>query len=1096
MLPSCLTPQFLHTTAVSNVSATLGWTESGSATNWKLQCGTSADFTSGTYTEYTISNGTPSKEISSGLSAGQTYYARVRAECGGTDGTSDWSSTYTFKTLNQPSVAVVSCWCDDFEAQSTTWEFVDEVNGSQLTNHWMIGTGINNGGSKSLYITNDGTTYAYTNNSAAMVYAIKPFTFEAKQYTFTYDWKCNGESTYDYLRVALVPVNVMLAAATSVPSGFGTSALPAGWIAIDGGSKLNLASDWQTANSGNGYSYTFTAETAGTYYVVFAWRDDTSSGDNPAAVDNFKITSTCTAPTSLASSNVTKNSATLTWSQSGGITDWILSYSTTNDISTATSETISGTASHSLSGLANGTTYYVWVKAKCCDCINSDAVSTNFTTLCPVPTIVTTASNIGGNSADISWTPGGSETSWEYTDDNGANWYSIAGVTGTTTKTATISGLTSTTEYSIKVRAVCANCESNASEAVTFTTICPVPGNFTVSNITHNSVDLSWTASDEAGWEYSLNNGTWTEITGVTGTTTKTATITGLSSSTSYTIKIRANCSNGDSNATATSNFTTSCPVPTGLTVSNITARTAVLQWTAVAGDETGWEYRLNSGAWTALTDVTGTTDMTASIGNLTPSYDYSVQIRANCSNGNSDATVAVNFTTPVACPTPSDVAAPSQSITEKSARIVWTENGSAENWVVQYSLNSDLSGATSINVPDNTRVTINGLAVETTYYVRVKAVCGGIDGESGWSEIINFTTAPCPVPTDLEATNMTPTGTTLIWTGSGEDYVVMLNEAIENINFETGDLSQASFTNDATYPFTVVQIDDNFVVKSGNGGQGSQTSSLELSVNSTSTITISFRAKVSSESGWDKAYFSIDNNVQTDLDGISGDGEWIIYTYTLTAGSHTLLWYYTKDGSVDGGDDCFYVDDIIMFSDNWTENSVSGNSYDIDGLSLGVTYLAMVKYDCGNGIESDPSDILQFELESCPTPRNVTVTDINARDASVAWDGYGDSYVVMVNESLLNANFETGDLSQASFTNDATYPFEIVEKDGSFVAKSTCEGESSGISYIELAVNYNSPVTINVGTRLISTLTVMNRMALMEFRVQVRGRTIRMILL
>ena len=42
-----------------------------------------------------------------------------------------------------------------------------------------------------------------------------------------------------------------------------------------------------------------------------------------------------------------------------------------------------------------------------------------------------------------------------------------------------------------------------------------------------------------------------------------------------------------------------------------------------------------------------------------------------------------------------------------------------------------------------------------------------------------------------------------------------------------------------------------------------------------------------------------------------SGSVPWTLYTYPATAGTHTFQWSYTKDGSVDTGDDAAYVDFI-----------------------------------------------------------------------------------------------------------------------------------------------------------------------------------------
>ena len=161
------------------------------------------------------------------------------------------------------------------------------------------------------------------------------------------------------MRVALVPASVTLTAGTSTPSGFSSSALPSGWIALDGGSKLNQATAWQNKAA-------TVNVTAGNYYMVLAWRNDGSGGTNPpAAVDNVSITKvTCDQDvTDLAVSEITTTSATLSWN-GGEATQWQVAYSTASNFEGATEEIVSN-ASYDMSGLQSSSTYFVKVRAYC-----------------------------------------------------------------------------------------------------------------------------------------------------------------------------------------------------------------------------------------------------------------------------------------------------------------------------------------------------------------------------------------------------------------------------------------------------------------------------------------------------------------------------------------------------------------------------------------------------------------------------------------------------------------------------------------------------------------------------------------------------------
>ena len=300
--PSSVVPK-PNNLAASNITpeqATITWSSDQSA--WDISWSTDPDFDPASVS--TRANNVTEKTFTiTSLNQLTDYYVAVQNA-----GSNRWSQKLHFKTTSKPT-AVEDGWSDDFEGATCGWEL---FNG-ELTNKWTWGTATNNGGTHALYISNDGgTNNTYNTSSSTMVYAAKLLTFTEGTFDFSYDWRADGEGNHDYLRVALIPATVSLTAGTSVPEGLGTTTLPTGWIALDGGSKLNLVTAWQSKVA------TIDVATAGNYYLVFAWCNDGGVGNNPpAAIDNVSISKYPDKVTDLAVSDVTATTATVSWNGNG-----------------------------------------------------------------------------------------------------------------------------------------------------------------------------------------------------------------------------------------------------------------------------------------------------------------------------------------------------------------------------------------------------------------------------------------------------------------------------------------------------------------------------------------------------------------------------------------------------------------------------------------------------------------------------------------------------------------------------------------------------------------------------------------------------------
>ena len=363
-LPDCPNIQNLAVDSLSVDWAAISWSASDNASSWVVEYDT-VNFVPGSGLASSTENVSDASVMLTGLDTGYTYYVYVRANCG--NDTSAYAGITVTTLASVPGSVPYSC---DFEGGLTNgWDFVQ----TGQPNYWTVGTATNHGGSKSMYVTDNGTTNNYS-GSESYSYAIRTFNLtEAGEYAYSYDWKCNGESSFDFLRVAMVPVSTTITAGSycgfnngEAPSG----TVPTGGIALDGQGRLNLNSSWQTRTG------TFTITTPGSYNWVFLWRNDGSVYNQPpAAIDNISLVlNTCPSPYGLTADYISSDSIVISWHSVGDESSWLIS----NGV-----DTLDVTdSSYVFDNLTPSTVYNISVRALCDGGDTSMAVSIVASTAC------------------------------------------------------------------------------------------------------------------------------------------------------------------------------------------------------------------------------------------------------------------------------------------------------------------------------------------------------------------------------------------------------------------------------------------------------------------------------------------------------------------------------------------------------------------------------------------------------------------------------------------------------------------------------------------------------------------------------------------
>ncbi|MFM9026549.1 MAG: hypothetical protein ACKOQ6_00945, partial [Bacteroidota bacterium] len=161
-----------------------------------------------------------------------------------------------------------------FESGATGWNVING-NGAGQTNKWYVGTTSICSGVEAAFIGTSSTTNTYDNTSSSVVHLYRDIVFPVNesQITLSFDLKCQGESSYDYVQVFIIPTTTLPVAGTQLTTG------------RVGNQYYNLQP------SCTNYTITLPASFAGTTQrLVFTWRNDGILGSNPpATLDNVTI---------------------------------------------------------------------------------------------------------------------------------------------------------------------------------------------------------------------------------------------------------------------------------------------------------------------------------------------------------------------------------------------------------------------------------------------------------------------------------------------------------------------------------------------------------------------------------------------------------------------------------------------------------------------------------------------------------------------------------------------------------------------------------------------------------------------------------------
>lgn len=528
--------------------------------------------------------------------------------------------------------------------------------------------------------------------------------------------------------------------------------------------------------------------------LTFRFRSDESNNLSGWVADvSCAPAPTCLKPSNIVLSNVSFGSATIGWTENNSATQWeILTQLSTIAAPTETqSGTICTTNPYTISGLMANKTYSVYVRSICSD-TNKSAWSnyTNFSTaICSSITNLTT-SNITTSDATFNWTSTGPATQWEVAIQPASITPYPAYGSGTvvTTNSFQTSGLSTNTYYKVFVRSVCDANNGSSWTTITFSTAAPtVPapvcgGQFldnggadtnyvNNSNVTYTicpslpgevvNVTFSQFSTEEtydALYVYDGNTATATQISstndagevpgGVAGGfwgNSIPGPFTASNPSGCLTFVFISDAIQSSTGFVADVNCipAQSCATPHSLNSTLINFDSITLTWEE-AGTATQWEVLTQPQSAAAPTNSsTGviTTSKPYQITGLTDGTNYSIYIRAVCSDSNkSNWSNAYSFTT-LTCSSPTNIT--SSSITQHQAYLSWTNLNSAVYEIILTTDATPPTNSTTGTILSTNYHTFTNLECNSLYHFYIRSLCTN-NIKSDWTAATDFSTLSC----------------------------------------------------------------------------------------------------------------------------------------------------------------------------------------------------------------------------------------------------------------------------------------------------------------------------------------------------------------